>query len=575
MTSRVLPCIALIFLFLMMVSCSGGNSDNNSFPTTPGLAGESTAPDKLKNGNQALWGFYDVTIDIESGTATATPNRNLMFTANVVQFVNQSPANLSFEILDTTVKTQYIDVDINVGITHPFAALPQYKGYDVRGVFIGDGNKPLMYNPAVVYAGGGDFQTMLDDPEPNTFPGDLPGGGPDGYTRWYNPTEFQKPGLFGYTPGIFATSGYSGTATLNPYKYFADGLAPGENAFDFCTTTDNFGAFSDGVTNTRNYYIRFPSDNDVSFNYAIIASWKGESEEMHPANAPEPVVASVSVLEGLYYEGPSNNGGYLIFDFSLFDWGAVISTIQNDYNLKLESSVLNSVIPLDSSNMITVGGNEVYSTFHVEIESDYVDGIDGQNFILIAELDTWNHNNNFGVPNDAGDDPLAAYFKYDVPVNPGLFNYPPYVYGIEDDIIGGGFYKSPVDYFDTAVTYTALFTDLDPGDTHTFEWYICDDGQPPNFTNFVTMPIDWSTYLPGNYDIHVFVNDGTDITHGGPYPIKMNTAPIISSGVDGKTDPLILGTETYSVTATDPDPGQSLSYTWTLIDMNGFTPVPG
>jgi len=107
-----------------------------------------------------------------------------------------------------------------VAITHPLNTA-EFDGYDVMGVLIGDGSGALAYNGGA-YAKSGTDQYLLN---------------PDGYTRWFNPTEFTSPGVFGYTPGALATPGYTATATINPYKLYADGLSADGDAYEFVSTS--------------------------------------------------------------------------------------------------------------------------------------------------------------------------------------------------------------------------------------------------------------------------------------------------------------------------------------------------
>ena len=58
-------------------------------------------------------------------------------------------------------------------------------------------------------------------------------------------------------------------------------------------------------------------------------------------------------------------------------------------------------------------------------------------------------------------------------------------------------------------------------------------------------------------------------------PVRYNYAPIIDSGVDGETEPREYTVETYTVTAHDPDPGDVLSYYWTVTDLDSGLPVEG
>ena len=131
-----------------------------------------------------------------------------MFMANVVKFLNEKPTSLKFKINKIAPATGYVDVDIDISITHPFPGLPQYNGYDVRGVFMGDGSLIMKYNPDLIYPEKHTDQFMFANPEDGY-------GAPDGYTRWFNRPEFSTGGMpmFSYTPGKVATPGFAGTAT--------------------------------------------------------------------------------------------------------------------------------------------------------------------------------------------------------------------------------------------------------------------------------------------------------------------------------------------------------------------------
>ncbi|HDS29742.1 MAG TPA: hypothetical protein ENN67_01725, partial [Firmicutes bacterium] len=167
----------------------------------------------------SLWGYWAVEIDPVTGIIDTVPVRNAMFTANVVNFLNGSPMNLGFKIIEVVNGIDFTDIDIDVTLKHPFPGMPQFNGYDVRGVFMGDGSKSMNYSTDLVYPVKGVDQFMFADPVGGN-------GAPDGYTRWFNISEFSKGGmpLLSYTPGMYASTGFNGTATLCPYKYFADGL---------------------------------------------------------------------------------------------------------------------------------------------------------------------------------------------------------------------------------------------------------------------------------------------------------------------------------------------------------------
>jgi hypothetical protein len=212
------------------------------------LSGAANPANEGRLSQTHLWGYYDVYIDVPTQTVDAILNRDAMFTANVVNFINGKPANLSFHINDTPVTAEYVDVDIDVTINHPFPGLTQYNGYDVRGIFMGDGSASLEYNPDLIYPVPGFDQLMLADPDDGF-------GGPDGYTRWFNITEFSTGGmpLFQYTKGKMASPGFAGTSTLNPYRYYADGLGTTDDLWTWMSAhADQHGVFASGASNTRN-----------------------------------------------------------------------------------------------------------------------------------------------------------------------------------------------------------------------------------------------------------------------------------------------------------------------------------
>ena len=197
--------------------------------------------------------------------------------------------------------------------------MTQYNGYDVRGVFMGDGSGTLVTD-GLKYPQFGIDQVQIADPDP---PFDNSGSA-DGYTRWFNRTEFFQGGmpLLNYTPGNLASPGFSGNATLCPYRYFADSLGTSDNLWEFLDDhSDLNGVFSSGATNTRNYYLRFPDTKGVVYGYAVIANWEGTDPGSHPSNAIETVACDIVEESHVYYVDPSDNGGNFILDISLFDWG--------------------------------------------------------------------------------------------------------------------------------------------------------------------------------------------------------------------------------------------------------------
>jgi len=477
--------LPVLLIAAVLIGCSAGTES----PVLP-----RTDAKNVNVSNTHLWGYFDVHIDAESETVTSIQNRTGMFTANVTGFLNSNPLAMTFDILEVIEGADYIDIDINVSINHPFPGLPAYHGYDVRGIFMGEGSGLLSYGD-LAYPIEGIDQCMLDDPDWGA--GDPGGGGPDGYTRWFNPGEFSEGGmpLFSYTPGKLSTPGYDASANLCPYKYFADGLDMNEDVWDWLMLHDDQdGIFSSGAKNERNYYLRFPTpDPNIVYGYAVIANWEGEGDDYHPSNATEAVAMSVVDHSDVYYVDESNFGGSLKLDMSVFDWGSVISNgVMEDYRLLVDSTVLSNVYEADSGDMTPAGGNDVYSTYSVEIPADAVDGLTGNEFWVIVEYPEYDYDNDFGTENLTGEDPLAAFFRYDLEVS----NNEPYVPAdpvegnVELEVIRDTNYAIT----DVRLTWTgngnpeyAIYADLNPYDGFDPDTYIA-------ATSGETIDIDSTNY---------------------------------------------------------------------------------
>ncbi len=392
---------ALVLLSALSCSNSSGN------PVIPDGQIDLTVNRDTSSTQTHLWGFYNVHIDIEKETVEAVIDRSGMFTANVTTFLNSNPFAMSFNIKDIIVEAEYVDVDIDVGLTHPFPGVPQYHGYDVRGAFMGNGSATLDTGNGLVHSVPGPDQHMMGHP-------DTGNGIPDGYTRWFNRIEFNGGvPLVSYTPGALASPGFTGDATLCPYKYFADSLDANEDLwFWLIGNTDQNGVFSSGATNSRNYYLRFPNSTGTEYGYAVIASWIDDTT--HPANTVEAVGCLVEDESNVYYVDSTDLGGSIKLDISIFDWFSEINGgVMDDYAITLESTVADPV----ALDMTPVDGSDIYSTYHVEITADQVSGTEGNEYWVIVEYPDYDYSNEFGVPNAAENETLSAYFRYDLAVS--------------------------------------------------------------------------------------------------------------------------------------------------------------
>jgi hypothetical protein len=250
--------IAVLFIALMIVGCQ-----NSVSPTTsPVQPAESVQNENQQSNNQLrnVWGFYNCVADLQAGIVTVVPDRGAEMHVNVTKPLNKS-LGLGVSIKPgSTPASGYLVIDVS--IKHPYPGVTSYTGFDVHGILLTTGS---------VNAGGFKIAGPSDPMLLN----------PDGWSRWWNPTEFSTPGLMGYVPGAFSKQPPGGppSATVNPYKLFADGLSA-TDSLDFFKTksindTNSRAVFSSSSTNTRQYKIQFPVDGGLKiyFDYAVDASW--------------------------------------------------------------------------------------------------------------------------------------------------------------------------------------------------------------------------------------------------------------------------------------------------------------
>ena len=499
--------VALLLATLVVVGCSGG-SDSPVAPTADqGITDAVTHTGQVQT---HLWGYYEVYMDLETMTVEAIPVRGATFAANVVQFLNGNPTALQFNILSTVTNPDSIDVDLTVGITHPLPGMTEYNGYDVRGIFCGDQSKTLDYGSGLRHAVEGTDQYMIN---------------PDGYSRWFNAAEFQVSGLMGYTPGDFASRGYNPTATLNPYKYYANGLTATADVWDFLTSTSGNGVFRSGSTNQRRYELNFTTAKGVKYGYAVVANWAGEDPSDHPANAPEAVGCETVVTPGVYYESETDNGGFLILDMDIFTWAD-----QPD-QIIVESDVIDGEYQLSESEMVPTGGTETYSTYHVEIPATNVGGPEDSWYWVICEDEDEDYRSEFTptAPGAAPSATLAAFFRFDLEVleeKPCAFVS---VTGVDMDPPNELTEAPPANYTDIEI-YGAGFE----GTTGTVQF----QGPSENYdaTNVVsngediiTCDVDLSDAELGTYDIYVMNECGNDGTGEGLLEIVCPTTVYYTS----------------------------------------------
>ena len=403
MTARIFPA-SIIILLMFAVACSSTGD-----PVTPVNIPAPGVRNSTASSN--ILGVWDVTIDPATMIVEAAPVRGAEFTFNVTKLLDSQPATLVFDNLGVELDTGMVELDL--GIRHPMDGFPQYTGFDVIGVFMGDG-------PGV-YLGADGAPVVSAD---MTFVTNA-----DGYTRWFNMTEFEGAGeirpLFGYVPGKFGNPSCDPASILNPYKYYADGLGPDDSAYDYITEHPELrGSFAPGNTNYRHYSIVFPdiTGSGIRFQYAIVARWAPNINFPDPPSslddypftttAPESLVVNIEDLSDVYYEDGTNYGGNAVLRISAHDWTAGCDGVQEEYEMWVYSDAWDDPFEVDMS---CNGGAWNGSAYVADIPVTNVDSTDLIPVWIEVRYPTMTYSNEFGVPNGANG-PLSTFHYYKVTV---------------------------------------------------------------------------------------------------------------------------------------------------------------
>jgi hypothetical protein len=469
---------AMLFSMIVAIGCSNGNGVGPVAPvSSPDITGSING--QSQTAHTSLLGYYEVTFDPISQTMEAVADRTANYTINIVPFLNSMPGSgISFgSLVVNSSDPDVLKVTVNFEWHHPFPTIEQYKVYDFMGVIISNGDLSTKYKTLKV-------GKRLS----NTYMVNA-----DGYTRWFNPSEFTTTLIFGWAPG--GIQNLPGNAKLNPYKYYAKGLAPTGNLWTFLNGTSN----NDGVFQSeagRSMELEFPAapaGDGLTFAYAAVCCWEEQGTGPYtPYHRPEAIACRATVTPNLYYVSSSNQGGNLIADIDIWSWDEQPSVV------KVESTVLAASHDTDPG----IPGGDNYSTYHVDIPKDVtMSGTTGQEFWVVAESAGYNYVNVDGVAAPSSTTPLAAFWRFPLTIASEPFNVAP-----DCDLIVvtpmpvEGYLSVPVE-FDASASM-----DPDPGDTIYFEWDFDDDhvySEDPddNFTGTETNPI------------HAFTEDYTGVVN--------------------------------------------------------------
>jgi len=394
--TQLVTVLILVLTSTLIISCGG-----SSGIIDPDISGsqDQHLTSNYSPSSQVLWGLFDIYADPTDGIQVV-PLRGAEFQANVTNFLQ--PPLVPINLLSVNIDPGLSDfptglVVCDLTIQHPFPST-KFWGFDVRGIVMG--------SPS----------------------GEVSLKNHDGYTRWWNPSEFTTfDTLFGYTEGGMAPPGDTPVTILHPYKYFADSLAPEDPMYIEPLTRGAFNPDSPGTV-SRRYELQFPTPGgipDFHFKYAITASWEkpdGDppwSVSHFPITANQPEAYQVSILDvgsTLYKEGASA-GGDLNLQITVFDWQKPFNPLgmTGEMNELLVECLEIGLLPVDIlPSAVVTPGPDMNSVCYIVSFEDMVPIAPGFADVLVtavsANVTTYAPDidglTGFDYPDDA---PLAAY----------------------------------------------------------------------------------------------------------------------------------------------------------------------
>ncbi len=227
-----------------------------------------------------IMGAWELFLDFDAMKAEAIPQRLAEGHFNVRRFMEEAPCATCLTLLNF-IKNPDDTFNIDVQFEHPFPGLDNLSGFDVRGIAI--------FNGSYHFPASG---LIMSD---HTL-GDMELLNADGYTTFFNPTDF-PPGsnipVLAYSRGKASTS-LTNPAMLNGYK---------------CFHTDiQRRLFRAGESDTRNYHIAKPQGTRIRVGYVVDACWEPPLYKpvVDPltdfgtnANCPEAYLMDVTIGSGM------------------------------------------------------------------------------------------------------------------------------------------------------------------------------------------------------------------------------------------------------------------------------------
>jgi hypothetical protein len=313
-------------------------------------------------------------------------------------------------------------IDVDVTLKHPFPGLTMYTGFDVMGLFIHDEDTFGMYDSEVRWASGNGTAVLLNA---------------DGYSRWYNPVEFLAPNMLGFVEGALGTKGAVFNSTLNPYKYYCDGLGATNDVTAFFHDPANIakrGLFSPAV-NTRRYELQFPvigGTPDLRFQYAVVASWE-TPEGSPPYDVPGSFPIAANQHEAFHIVVADNGsdlwyangqgGGHARIRIEIFDWAApsdpagILGEFSHLIVESPDAPVGGGYVMFTPATLAPYmsAGTSVSSIVELDLDGFHALAPGDADFLItLQSKEGDSYDQGFGVPVPTA--PLAAYMRFTLPV---------------------------------------------------------------------------------------------------------------------------------------------------------------
>jgi len=233
----------LVIMFIFVTACSGGGLPVIPDSTSP--SGDITPhADQSTQSGHYLIGYWTIMIPEDGKSVEVSPARAVDLHLNVVKLLEWTPCTNCLSVGNLQI-TGPNELTLDLTIRHPFPGLPNFTGFDVRGIFISDADYTFPISERSI-AWGDTIPRLLNA---------------DGHTSLFNPTEYPAnspaPPILKYYPGKMSPVLYL-SATLNPFIAYSEGATR--------------RIFLSGDQKTEQVVLHF-QPGGLKFGYAVDVSW--------------------------------------------------------------------------------------------------------------------------------------------------------------------------------------------------------------------------------------------------------------------------------------------------------------